>query len=38
MHGMFQKLGFRRSGVIENLDEGDPEIVYVSLANTEPEA
>ncbi|USY27078.1 GNAT family N-acetyltransferase [Alcaligenes sp. 1735tsa3] len=38
MHGMFQKLGFRRSGVIENLDEGDPEIVYVSLANTGPQA
>lgn len=38
MHGLFQKLGFQRSGVIENLDEGDPEIVYVSLANTGPEA
>ncbi|OSZ46420.1 hypothetical protein BVZ31_05915 [Alcaligenes faecalis] len=38
MHGLFQKLGFQRSGVIENLDEGDPEIVYVSLANTGLEA
>ena len=38
MHGLFQKLGFQRSGVIANLDEGDPEIVYVSLANTGPEA
>lgn len=38
MHGLFQKLGFQRSGVIENLDDGDPEIVYVSLANTGLEA
>ena len=25
---LFDSLGFDRSGVIENLDEGDPEIVY----------
>ncbi len=25
---LFERLGFVRSGVIENLDEGDPEIVY----------
>lgn len=24
--------GFRESGVIENLDENDPEIVYISVA------
>ena len=25
---LFESLGFIRSGLIENLDEGDPEIVY----------
>src|SRR5208282_1820668 len=25
---LFERLGFIRSGVIENLDEADPEIVY----------
>ncbi|MGO9602689.1 MAG: GNAT family N-acetyltransferase [Candidatus Binataceae bacterium] len=25
---LFERLGFIRSGTIENLDEGDPEIVY----------
>jgi GNAT superfamily N-acetyltransferase len=28
MQGLCEKLGFVRSGYIENLDEGDPEIVY----------
>ena len=28
MQGFCEKLGFVRSGRIENLDEGDPEIVY----------
>lgn len=32
MHGLFLKLGFQCSGIIENLDENDPEIVYVSLS------
>ena len=26
--GVFESLGFVRSGYIENLDEGDPEIIY----------
>jgi len=26
---LFTALGYERSGVIENLDEGDPELVYV---------
>ncbi len=26
--GVFEALGFVRSGYIENLDEGDPEIIY----------
>lgn len=34
MHGLFLKLGFQRSGIIENLDGDDPEIVYVSLSKT----
>jgi ribosomal protein S18 acetylase RimI-like enzyme len=26
--GLFVRAGFTRSGIIENLDEGDPELVY----------
>lgn len=25
---LFEKLGFERSGIVENIDEGDPELVY----------
>jgi ribosomal protein S18 acetylase RimI-like enzyme len=25
---LFEKLGFERSGIVENLDDGDPELVY----------
>ena len=28
MQSLLSKLGFALSGVIENLDEGDPELVY----------
>jgi ribosomal protein S18 acetylase RimI-like enzyme len=28
MQELFEKLGYIRSGYIENLDEGDPEIIY----------
>ncbi|WP_110113151.1 GNAT family N-acetyltransferase [Bacillus sp. CGMCC 1.16541] len=28
MHHVFASNGYVRSGVVENLDEGDPEIVY----------
>lgn len=28
MQDLFAKLGFRASGYIENLDEGDPEIIF----------
>ena len=28
MHSLLAKLGYELSGVIHNLDEGDPEIVY----------
>lgn len=28
MRRLLKKMGYRRSGYIENLDEGDPEIVY----------
>jgi RimJ/RimL family protein N-acetyltransferase len=28
MQAVYESLGFVRSGVIENLDENDPEIVY----------
>ncbi|HLE37715.1 MAG TPA: GNAT family N-acetyltransferase [Candidatus Acidoferrales bacterium] len=29
MQALLDKLGYQPSGVIENLDEGDPELVYV---------
>ncbi|MGR3764312.1 GNAT family N-acetyltransferase [Rossellomorea sp. NS-SX7] len=29
MHHLFHTLGFEKSGLIDNLDEGDPEIIYV---------
>lgn len=29
MQTLLGKLGYERSGIIENLDEGDPELVYV---------
>lgn len=29
MQHILEKLGYERSGVIHNLDPGDPEIVYV---------
>ncbi len=28
MQRLCERLGFRRSGYVENLDEGDPEIIY----------
>ena len=28
MQSLLDKVGYERSGVIENLDEGDPELVY----------
>lgn len=29
MQHVLQKLGYEQSGIINNLDPGDPEIVYV---------
>jgi hypothetical protein len=29
MQALFAKLGYELSGVIYNLDEGDPELVYI---------
>ncbi|KOS64431.1 GNAT family N-acetyltransferase [Lysinibacillus agricola] len=31
MQKVFETTGFIKSGYIENLDEGDPEIIYVKL-------
>lgn len=31
MQQLCDRLGFVRSGYIENLDEGDPELIYVKL-------
>jgi GNAT superfamily N-acetyltransferase len=33
MRRLFAKVGFIQSGFIENLDEGDPEFVYLRLPN-----
>ncbi|EON72712.1 GNAT family N-acetyltransferase [Lysinibacillus sphaericus] len=31
MQKVFETAGFKKSGYIENLDEGDPEIIYFKL-------
>jgi len=31
MQRLCERLGFARSGYIENLDEGDPELIYVKM-------
>ncbi len=31
MQGLLSKLSYVRSGIVENLDEGDPELVYVKF-------
>ncbi len=33
MQQLFHNLGFVKSGVIDNLDEGDPEIIYMKQAS-----
>lgn len=33
MQQLFHNLGFVKSGVIDNLDEGDPEIIYMTQAS-----
>jgi ribosomal protein S18 acetylase RimI-like enzyme len=35
-HGLFLKAGFVRSGIIENLDEGDPEFIYFKAVHQAP--
>ncbi|MGH9724672.1 MAG: GNAT family N-acetyltransferase, partial [Candidatus Acidiferrales bacterium] len=32
---LFQRVGFIRSGVIENLDPGDPELIFHKRVNTQ---
>jgi GNAT superfamily N-acetyltransferase len=34
MRALCRRLGFRRSGRIDNLDEADPELVYLKLLET----
>ncbi len=29
MQALCDRLGYQRSGIVENLDEGDPELIYV---------
>ena len=33
MQQLFHNLGFVKSGIIDNLDEGDPEIIYMKQAS-----
>ncbi|MBB6452375.1 GNAT superfamily N-acetyltransferase [Salirhabdus euzebyi] len=33
MQDVFQRVGYERSGVIDNLDEADPELIYVKFLN-----
>jgi ribosomal protein S18 acetylase RimI-like enzyme len=35
IQSLLGKLGYERSGLIENLDEGDPELVYVKRLRNE---
>ncbi|NIM92943.1 MAG: GNAT family N-acetyltransferase [Anaerolineales bacterium] len=35
MQALLEKLGFHRSGWIDNLDEGDPELVYFKWLGNE---
>ncbi|MEX1032764.1 MAG: GNAT family N-acetyltransferase [Cellvibrionaceae bacterium] len=35
MQGLLEKLGYARSGTIENLDPGDPELVYFQELGSE---
>ena len=38
MQQLCERLGFVKSGYIENLDEGDPELIYVKLLAPDPGA
>lgn len=33
MQRLFYSLGFERSGQVDNLDEGDPEIIFFTMTN-----
>jgi hypothetical protein len=35
MQVLLNRLGYRPSGVIENLDEGDPELVYMKQVRSD---
>ena len=34
MQALFGKVGFKRSGIIHNLDPGDPELIYCGTCKT----
>jgi GNAT superfamily N-acetyltransferase len=36
MQQLCEKLGFVRSGIIENVDDGDPEIIYFKRLSEPP--
>ena len=38
MQRLCDRLGFIKSGYVENLDEGDPELIYVKLLAPVPSA
>ena len=31
MHALFRRLGFMTSGMVDNLDPGDPEVIYAKI-------
>lgn len=36
MQALLAKHGYKRSGIIQNLDEADPELVYVKELRAKP--
>jgi ribosomal protein S18 acetylase RimI-like enzyme len=36
MQALCDRLGYQRSGIVENLDEGDPELIYVKRLTPGP--
>ena len=36
MQALCDRLGYQRSGIVENLDEGDPELIYVKWLTPRP--
>ncbi|PYE51903.1 GNAT family N-acetyltransferase [Deinococcus yavapaiensis] len=35
MHALFRKLGWIAAGMVDHLDEGDPEVIYVRVTSVQ---